>query len=515
MKSRKWFITLLIFVLTAALSIGAAAEGATAPVDPAAPTGPVCLSPDGVLSIQAPENAWFVVQDPEYWFILTDGMDMIMVFRQSASDALPAPLTADEDYEGVYQAYISTRNEVFLVYGLAAERDDLQALIRSIGTIRILKYDAALSAPVGQIEASRYGLRPVEADYYSVSEHLNVRASWSTNSEKLGYLTWGERIYVENAVTLDGKDCGWYQVLYNGNTAYVSAQLLSKTPLGEGEELFWFTVYAADGSMKSLFAAPDGTCWLDASGLEYGVNSDGLYYQIDTMQEYSADSEYWIREESENAASESFAVYAEDGTRVTLYPNPDGMYYDGEGSVYIQLPDALYYCEAKDQQYSVDPTFWHDEPDSPENDYSPVGNYFWVYPEYGQEREIRLLANGSYEDKESLLYQNIRGNLYYCTETDVLYSSDPNYWLDGEPQPDEGEEEDVTDYEEETDVTGEEGESAVDSEDVTEYAPEESDGDQGSYDDGQSESGSDQGEADYGQSDYGDSGDSGDSGDPE
>ena len=53
-------------------------------------------------------------------------------------------------------------------------------------------------------------------------QSCNLRASWSTESEKVGYLTKGQAVertgYAEN---------GWSRILYNGKTVYVASRLLS------------------------------------------------------------------------------------------------------------------------------------------------------------------------------------------------------------------------------------------------------------------------------------------------
>lgn len=68
---------------------------------------------------------------------------------------------------------------------------------------------------------------PEEVKFKDTKENLyakqscNLRASWSTDSEKVGYLTKGE------AVERTGyADNGWSRILYNGKTVYVASRLL-------------------------------------------------------------------------------------------------------------------------------------------------------------------------------------------------------------------------------------------------------------------------------------------------
>ncbi len=62
-------------------------------------------------------------------------------------------------------------------------------------------------------------------------QSCNLRASWSTDSEKVGYLTKGQ------AVERTGyADNGWSRILYNGKTVYVASRLLSVEKPEDDEE---------------------------------------------------------------------------------------------------------------------------------------------------------------------------------------------------------------------------------------------------------------------------------------
>ena len=85
----------------------------------AAPKPRMIATPDGVLSIEAPSDAWEVMVDPNHWFAMTDGMNTITVEHLSNGESLPSIAVADNTYAAVYQAYVSTRNEVFAFKGIA------------------------------------------------------------------------------------------------------------------------------------------------------------------------------------------------------------------------------------------------------------------------------------------------------------------------------------------------------------------------------------------------------------
>ena len=52
---------------------------------------------DGVLSIQLPGPDWVVLSDPNYWFAMTDGDDVITISHLSNGEALPAITVADDE----------------------------------------------------------------------------------------------------------------------------------------------------------------------------------------------------------------------------------------------------------------------------------------------------------------------------------------------------------------------------------------------------------------------------------
>ena len=185
---------------------------------------------DGVLSIDTPSDAWVQTVDPNCWFVVSDGKNVITIDHLSNGESLPAVAVADENYGGVYQAFVSTKNEVFVVKGLAATQEELGTLMQAIGTIKVLQYDTKTAiqkeaAP----SASQFSLREINATYYVTGDEINVRTGCSTNDPAVGSLYRGEEVNVIGAVTKDGADFGWYQISFNGSTAYVASGFLSQT----------------------------------------------------------------------------------------------------------------------------------------------------------------------------------------------------------------------------------------------------------------------------------------------
>ena len=195
----------------------------------AAPETQVYQTADGVLSIQAPNEEWDELPDPNYWFAMTDGDDLITISHLSNGEALPATMVANDEFAAVCHAFVSTTNEVFVIKGCAVSLENLKDIMLALSTVKILKFDtkqAIKAAPA----LNQIVVDPISEVRYSTSKHLNVRASWSTDSGRLGYLKKGEAVEVTGIVRRNGKDYGWYQINYNGVTGYASAKWLKPNP---------------------------------------------------------------------------------------------------------------------------------------------------------------------------------------------------------------------------------------------------------------------------------------------
>ena len=192
----------------------------------AAPEEGVFVTYDSVLSIQALNEYWVTYEDPNYWFAMTDGDDFITISHLSNGEALPSVAVANEEFSAVYHAFVSTDNEIFIVRGCAVEQEGLKDIMQAISTIRILKFNTRQAVrPV--TPAVEFEVKPYYTVLYSTNRHLNIRSSWSVDSSRLGYLSFGEPVDVTGIVRLNGRNYGWYQVSFNGRSAYVSAEYLS------------------------------------------------------------------------------------------------------------------------------------------------------------------------------------------------------------------------------------------------------------------------------------------------
>lgn len=185
----------------------------------------IITSADGIFAIQLPADDWKEAEDANHLLSLTDGNDVITVDLLSHSDTLPVSALADESYGAVYQALVSNRDKVFAVKGCAVKEEDLEDIMRAIGTIQILKpnADQTTAQQTKETEAA-FGLRSIGAVYYITGDDVNVRTGCSMDDEVIGSLYKGEEVYVDGAVTTGGQDYGWYKIKYKDKEAYVSAK---------------------------------------------------------------------------------------------------------------------------------------------------------------------------------------------------------------------------------------------------------------------------------------------------
>ena len=211
-----------------------AVESTAAENTTAESTAAVITTADGVLSIEVSGDEWKEKEDSEYWFEVSDGKNSIAIDHLSNGEDLPEAEVAGEEYEAVYQAFVSTKNEVFIVKGLAASQEELEDVMRMIGTIKVLKYDTKTAVQketqaMQTAQTTQSGIRAINATYYVTADVLNVRGSDSSDGEVIGTLYKGEAVTVIGAVTKDGSDTGWYQIQYSGKDGYVSSAYLSQT----------------------------------------------------------------------------------------------------------------------------------------------------------------------------------------------------------------------------------------------------------------------------------------------
>ena len=423
---------------------------------------------DGVLSIEVPSVDWQVVEDPNYWFTLSDGDDLITLSHLSNGEALPAVEVANETYKAIYQAFASTENEVFVVKGAAAKAEDLEDIMKAIGTIRILKFDTKTALEKETAPVSAFGLRKIGETYYVTANELNVRTGCSTDYTSIAKLNKGDQVKVLGAVTKDGQDFGWYQIDYKGTTAYVSASYLSKTkpeepkkeekkeekktepkkeesgkdepkkeePKPAEEPKDWFTVYAKDGSRVNIYMT--GDLFEDADGHKYSNVRGDLYVNMDTDVQYSADINYWadgepqpdqepISEEGalqgvieptpEEPKTETPAPTPEEPKTETPAPAPE----EPKAETPAPVPE-----EPKVEEPAPAPAPEEPKKEEPKKELKEVK----VYGEEGESFTIRERDDGFFYDGNGTRFElkNKESGLYLRTSDQVTFSEKAEYW---------------------------------------------------------------------------------------
>ena len=341
--------TILAAVIAAAalcLTIPAAAEPQT------------YTTGDGVLSIDLPDENWKEMSDPGKWVSFSDGANLITLEHLSNGEDLPDISIADDHYVNVYQAIASTQNEVFIITGSVVDSAKIGDVCNAIMSVKVLKYDTKLAVKKEQQETSAgYTIVAMDATMYTTAG-VNVRAGYSTSDTVLGGLAAGSSVHVTGKVQKDGADLGWYQVAYNGASAYISASFLTdKAPASSSQSSSAQftgearTIYEIDGAAVTVYKRTDGQ-WVDSQG--------GVYTQI-TDYEFSGANGAVLTTNKPQAysgnepLSSGFTAYWPNSNATTLTPYSDGYYYSSEWVRYTDNQDGSYSGADGSTLYDYDP----------------------------------------------------------------------------------------------------------------------------------------------------------------
>ena len=305
----------------------------------------IIATSDGVLSIEAPSDAWEVMVDPNHWFTMTDGTNLITIEHLSNGETLPSPVVADDTYAAVYQALVSTRNEVFAIKGSAVQSEDLETVMKMISTIKILKYDTKTAVSVETAAAPSIEVVPADKILYVSCESVNIRMGFSLDDQVIGSKYLGEEVHVTGYVQKDGVDLGWSRIDYNGTAAYVSAAFLSETQPQAASASSSAAAAGTSAGGNYAIEPPNGTQDPLAPGQAYCVYC-GKYYPVgDTFVNHVCPA----REAAIAAGLE--ALDSVNGTQDPLAPNQVycvycGQYYE-EGNVFRN-----HICPVRDEAYA-------------------------------------------------------------------------------------------------------------------------------------------------------------------
>jgi len=171
----------------------------------------------GVLSVPLPADGdnWTEIQDPVFWFAISDGRDLITVERTDEEEPLSDEAIKDDIYEEVYQEYYTTEEGVFVVTGYVDDSEDAEAVSDSVSSVQILAYEDEEYAP-------GFDLRELDETGYCIQlDGVYMRSGPSTDNAVIREISYTEAVNVIGIVTEDGIDTGWLCVDQDGQEGYV------------------------------------------------------------------------------------------------------------------------------------------------------------------------------------------------------------------------------------------------------------------------------------------------------
>ncbi|MBE5789508.1 MAG: hypothetical protein E7325_07660 [Clostridiales bacterium] len=397
------------------------------------PAGETFVSPDGVLSIQAPTAQWRALSSPGCWFLIGDESSYILIDHLSNGEALPPVSVAGGDHAAVYQAYISNRNEVFTVFACSDDETALPGIIRAIGSIQILTPNTVTALP--SAETAESGSAYANAPFAVYAQDGSVVFIFLNADKTLCLDRLGNHY---SNVRGDLYYCIEQDKLYHADRNYwvqQESEAVASSP---------FTVYPLEGNPVVIHRTESGK-YVDDAGHIYYQTANVLYVREDNNVTYSADPDYWnysdllaekdaAEAESNAAAAAPFTVYPLDGDPVVIYRTESGSYTDAAGRTYYQTANGLYVCDNNNVTYSADPDYWNysdllAERDAAEAESNAAAAApFTVYPLDGDPVVIYRTESGSYTDAYGRTYYQTANGLYVCDNNNVTYSADPDYW---------------------------------------------------------------------------------------
>ena len=311
---------------------------------------------DSVLTIDTPDDSWAQIKDDATLATLTNGKDSITLEHYSNGEKLPDITVADDTYEKVCQNIISTRNEVFLITGLAANEKDFDEIQKAVQSAVINIYDTKKAVTPSDPAAdtgnssdrdSSSETNPAPSTDGSIDEsisftgwitgaNVNVRSSASTDASIISTVPYGNPVSVTGAITT-GSQVSWYRIDLDETTGFISAQYVSKAaPTAEQNGITLtdeqLTLYTSDYTGATYInKATDGN-WYDGTGRQYVQASGDSWSRV-------CDGSIWTdipQAKPDANASRTVTVTDPDGlNEMTLYLDADsGKWHNSAWGIY-------------------------------------------------------------------------------------------------------------------------------------------------------------------------------------
>lgn len=266
-------------------------------------------TPDSVLCLELPGEEWKQEEEESVWVKLSNGEDEILLEHLSNGETLPELAAAGSGCEAVCQLVLSTENEVFILTGKAAKREELEEMREILQSAKILEYDTKT--------AVRAEESPKQEENPETEKRQEPEAEEKTEAT------------VETA----------------GGEGYVSAQYVSQTPPTAERSGITLTeetipLYESGGEGAAYVSKATDGGWYDGSERSFADNGNGTWTCLDSGR-------IWTEEPPSppvSTAGQSVTVMDEEGlnSQTLYYDEAAGIWANTAGGVYTQVTSQIW-----------------------------------------------------------------------------------------------------------------------------------------------------------------------------
>ena len=220
------------------------------------------ITPDGVLSLELPDDSWQHIPDVETWVTLSNGSDVITVYHLSNGETLPPMVVADITYTNVCQMILSSRNEVFVITGSARNESGFEDVREAVESAEILKKDTKLAVEKERSDTAAVGSTK---ELYYANGNTVIITRYSDGSWKDD----GGLVYTTSSE--DGSV--WTNSEGSRLTIYDPWEA---GELPQANEAVRYLVNTETGKTVTVYETMEGD-WIDKAAVKYFLREDGLW----------------------------------------------------------------------------------------------------------------------------------------------------------------------------------------------------------------------------------------------